>query len=109
MLDRLFDAHCHLQVRPVASRHQLYVSAATMRSCPHQINSEITHTEHVRRFCIVQHVSSLHLLQDPRISGSVDEVIAEACTAGVRRFSVNGTYEDDWCRVRLPLLDCDQI
>ena len=102
MMDRLFDAHCHLQVRHAASRHHLSISAATMRSCPHQIRSEMTHTKHVRRVSTTQHVSSLHLLQDPRISRSVDEVIAEACTAGVRRFSANGTCEDDWCRVRLP-------
>lgn len=41
------------------------------------------------------------------MSGSVHEVVAQAHTAGVRRFSVHGTCEDDWCRVRAWSLDCD--
>ncbi|KAK9819892.1 hypothetical protein WJX72_003684 [[Myrmecia] bisecta] len=38
-------------------------------------------------------------LQDPRLSDRVDAVLRQAHEAGVQRFMVNGTREEDWAQV----------
>jgi hypothetical protein len=101
MMD-LFDAHCHLHVRHAPSLyHALVMFAADAVSAgavqPYDTRHQLQSPPGIR--CMVLSV------QDPRIGGRIGEVLAAAHAAGVRRFSVNGTCEDDWhkvCTVTLP-------
>lgn len=87
----LFDAHCHLQVLGLAPC-----------GVPRYMPTSLICASLLSDLRIIQGHRSSVVPQDSRYEGHLDEVVAAAHAAGVRRFNVQGTCEDDWQNVRRP-------